>query len=468
MQRFARIRSFVLQDVPLKKATLPKGLALRTAQRWVQLYRDHGLLGLGRKHRSDKSRRRISKRLQQAIEGLALKPQKLSVAAIRRQAAHIAKRLGEPLPSYTTVRRVIAGLDPGLVMMAHEGTKAYRDNFDLVHRRQSSEPNEIWQADHTQLDVLVRDGKDARKPWLTIILDDYSRAVAGYLVSFQGPSAIQTALALRQAIWRKSNPAWEVCGIPQMLYTDHGSDFTSKHIEQVAADLKIRMIFSTIGRPRGRGKIERFFQSLSQVLLTRLPGYAPPGTKKPQAILSLAQLIQEIEDYLLLEYNVTSHTGTGQVPKQRWQAGGFLPQMPQSLEALDLLLLTVPKPRKVQSDGIHFMGMRYIDINLAPYVGEGVVIRYDPRDIAQIRVFFKGRFLCKAVCQDIAGETVPLREIVHARDRHRRVLRTTIKDRQKAADDLIERRQWSKTEEKAEDTPRSTPTKQTIKLYRTE
>src|SRR5512135_1367599 len=57
-----------------------------------------------------------------------------------------------------------------------------------------------------------------------------------------------------QAIWRKSQPGWYICGIPQVLYTDHGSDFTSRHIEQVAADLKIRLIFSTGGKPRGRGK----------------------------------------------------------------------------------------------------------------------------------------------------------------------------------------------------------------------
>lgn len=52
---------------------------------------------------------------------------------------------------------------------------------------------------------------------------------------------------------------WPVCGIPEILYTDHGCDFTSKHIEEVCVSLKIQLIFSTIGKPRGRGKIERFF-----------------------------------------------------------------------------------------------------------------------------------------------------------------------------------------------------------------
>jgi hypothetical protein len=46
---------------------------------------------------------------------------------------------------------------------------------------------------------------------------------------------------------------------------------TSPHREQVAADLEIRRILSTDGKPRGRGTLERFFESLAQVCLCRLP-----------------------------------------------------------------------------------------------------------------------------------------------------------------------------------------------------
>jgi len=55
---------------------------------------------------------------------------------------------------------------------------------------------------HTPLDLVARcdDGRDGR-PWLTVITDDYSRAIAGFSFSFDAPSSIRTALALRQAIW---------------------------------------------------------------------------------------------------------------------------------------------------------------------------------------------------------------------------------------------------------------------------
>jgi len=451
-KRFDFLRPALEEGVPLARVARERGIALRTARRWAGQFRRDGLAGLARQGRSDRGTRHLSDTLRQGIEGLALKKPPLSAASIHREIVTLAGRLGESPPSYGTIYALIRELDPALVTLAHEGTKAYSDAFDLIHRHEATAPNAVWQADHTELDIWLKDGRgQPEKPWLTIILDDYSRAVAGYALSFSAPSAIQTALALRQAIWRKGRPGWQVCGIPGILYSDHGSDFTSHHFEQVAADLKIRLVNSMVGRPRGRGKIERFFESVSQILLPRLPGYAPAGIA-PKAGLTLAEMIAELERFLVDEYHNEIHTTTGFKPHERWTSGGFLPRMPDSLEQLDLLLLTVPKTRRVHPDGIRFSGLRYIDPLLAAYVGEEVLLRYDPRDITEIRVFHDGRFVCRAVCQELAGETVPLREIIRARERRRRELRRTIQDRRKAVESLLEVRRGSVIESTGEGT----------------
>jgi transposase InsO family protein len=152
----------------------------------------------------------------------------------------------------------------------------------------------MWQADHTPLDVVLLDeaGKPAR-PWLTAIEDDYSRAIASFRLTFQEPTALTTALALRQAIWRKEDSHWHICGIPTVFYSDHGSDFTSKHMEQVAVDLGIELIFSEKGVPRGRGKIERFFRSVNELFLQNIPGYAPKGYQA-EAQLELSAFEQQL------------------------------------------------------------------------------------------------------------------------------------------------------------------------------
>ena len=117
---------------------------------------------------------------------------------------------------------MIKQLDPGLVTLAHAGSKAYRTTFDLLYRREAEGSNDIWQADHTLVDLWVQqDGGPPARPWLTVIMDDYSRAIAGFGVSFHAPSAMQTALVLRQAIWRKLLPQWHICGIPITFYTEY-------------------------------------------------------------------------------------------------------------------------------------------------------------------------------------------------------------------------------------------------------
>ena len=62
-----------------------------------------------------------------------------------------------------------------------------------------------------------------------------------------------------------------------------------------------------------------------------------------------------------------------------------------------------------------------MDPTLAGYVKEDVVIRYDPADLAEIRVFHQDRFVCRAICQELAGSTVSLKEIEKAAERRKQV-----------------------------------------------
>jgi putative transposase len=150
-------------------------------------------------------------------------------------------------------------------------------------------------------------------------MDDYSRAIAGFRLSFQAPSALQTALTLRQAIWRKSLPHWRIAGIPAVFYSDHGSDFTSDHLVQVSADLHMSLVFSEPGMPRGRGKIERFFRTVNQMLLCGLPGYTPAGKPAEHAALTCTTFAAKVERFILEHYHQQPHRETGEPPQARWE-----------------------------------------------------------------------------------------------------------------------------------------------------
>ena len=275
-RRWLILRAHLEDGVALSQVAADTGIRHRTLQRWLARYRNTGLAGLPRTPRADQGRSRFPEPLRLLIEGLALRKPAASAAHVHRQVTEVAEREGWAVPSYVTVYAIIRDLDPALRTLALEGSKRYAEVFELIYRRQAARPNEIWQADHTLLDLwaVTPSGKPAR-PWLTVIEDDYSRAIAGYAVNLDAPSVLQTALALRQAIWRKSEPGWHVCGIPDAFYTDHGSDFTSRHLEQVAIDLKIRLVFSRQVNPVAAAR-----SSGSSARSTRCAWRPCPGTRR--------------------------------------------------------------------------------------------------------------------------------------------------------------------------------------------
>jgi putative transposase len=113
--------------------------------------------------------------------------------------------------------------------------------------------------------------------------------------------------------------------------------------------------------------------------------------------MTLSDLGTAIGQWLTAWYHHRVHPETGQTPLQRWLGTGWLPRMPETVEELNLLLLTLATPRKVHRDGIHCHGLRYLALTLTAYVGEEVTVRYDPRDLAEIRVFHRNEFLCVAI-----------------------------------------------------------------------
>lgn len=460
VEKYKIIQPHVQLGIPLSVISNDSKISQRTLQNWVQKYNAYGLKGLVRKKRTDSGSVRVSNDLIPIIEDIVLKNRRISITSVHRKIEKICIEKKWDLPSYHQVYSITKSIHPSLKSLAQGGKKAYQNQYDLVYRRESSKPNEIWQADHTLLDIWLLDAKSQpARPWLTIVLDDYSRAIAGYFLSFDAPSARHTSLALHQAIWRKSTPNWHICGIPEILYTDHGSDFTSKHLEQVCIDLKINLIFSSVGKPRGRGKIERMFLTVNQMFLQELPGYIQSSTDNRKAKLTLSDFEKLFLDFIC-DYHSRQHGTTKIPPQKRWEETGFLPNMPESLENLDLLLLQVAKARKVQTDGIRFQGLRYIDPLLAAYVGENVVIRYNPRNLSEIRVFYNENFLCNAICPELSSCEVDLDEIVTARKTRLKQLKKDITDRTTLTETILS------SKSKLQSDIANNPTKEKSKLKR--
>ena len=426
-KRWQILRRHIEEGVPLTTLAADESIGLRTLQRWHAALKRDGIAGLATANRGTTARRSTPE-LVALVEGLALVKPPLPMATIARKANRVAADHDWPPLSYSTVRSITTGLDPGMKTLAQQGMAAYRDTYELAWRHRAKRPNAIWQTDHTELDILVLDAnlKPAR-PWLTTIIDDYSRAISGYMLFLGAPSAMNTAQALRQGIWPKAGTGWPMCGIPDVLYVDHGSDFTSHHLAQTAKDLHFEITYSTVARPQGRGKIERFYGTINTELLAELPGRLARRHPHPAPVLTLKELDTAISRFISEDYHQREHPEIRTTPHDAWVGDGWLPRLPASMDELNLLLLT--KPRIVHRDGVHFQGLRYLSPLLAAYVREPVVVRYDPRDVTEIRVFHKNQFICKAVDSDHETSTLTLKDIQAARSARRRELRGQINQR---------------------------------------
>lgn len=128
-----------------------------------------------------------------------------------------------------------------------------------------------------------------------------------------------------------------------------------------------------------------------------------------RAVPGTARYSRVVGSFLVGTYNARVHREIRVAPQADWSGNGWLPRTPNRLEDLDLLLISAAKARTVHRDGMHFQGMRYMDPTWAAYVKETVTICYDPRDVAEILVFHRNRFLCHAVSLEHSSQAITLK-----------------------------------------------------------
>jgi putative transposase len=416
------------KGVPIRTLAFESGVSERTLYRAIRSFREDGLNGLKRSGRSDKGqRRKIPEEVRTAIEGLCLKTNKPTIAWVQRQVAEVCREKQLPIPSYSVVLDIYHKLDQRLKVLAHEGDAAYEQEFDPLLRREAERPNEMWQCDHKDLKIWAvdRSGRIG-KVWITAILDDFSRVVPGYLLAVGAPNSMRISATLRQGIWIKEDDSFPVAGIPEVFYSDQGPDFTSTHIEQVAADLGMQLVNTIVFKPRGRGKIERFFRTLVQM-------FCPDQVSSKEKPKPLEEVQKDFQSWLD-KYHNRVHTEIETTPLEKWCLIGFLPRLPESLDALDLMLMKVEGRRKMHRDGLRVFCQRYTHELLTESIGQEFDIRYDPRDLASIWVYGSGGALvCKADTAGIHPTRKETGELIEKRQSTKKRLKKELAEKVTAA-----------------------------------
>jgi putative transposase len=466
----------------LKDAAKKLGKSVRTVQRLVKQWEQEGLAGLTSSERADKGQHRISQEWQDFIIKTYREGNKGSKRMTRKQVALRvqvrAAELGvEKYPNFRTVYRV---LQP--IVDAQEQKKSIRSSgwrgSRLSVKTRTGEyicveySNDVWQCDHTLVDVLLvdKDGDVIGRPWLTTVIDTYSRCIMGIRLGFDAPSSDVVALALRHAILPKQYEPeyglyceWGTYGKPKYFYTDGGKDFRSNHLKQIGVELGFTCILRD--RPSGGGIVERPFGTFNTELFSTLHGYVGsnvqqrPKDAEKDARLTLRDLEQWIVRYIVHQYNPNHDARMGDQPRfQRWEAG--LSTTPDLLSDRELdICLMKQTNRSIYRDGyIRFENLMYRGEYLAGYAGERVVLRYDPRDITTILVYRREHdrevFLAKAHAQDLETEQLSIEEIKTSnkklREKGKAISNRTILEEVRERDIFMAQKKTKKERQKAE------------------
>jgi putative transposase len=190
-------------------------------------------------------------------------------------------------------------------------------------------------------------------------------------------------------------------GIPRTLYTDNGACFADSSLARACAVLGIRLTHSAPGRPMGRGKVERVFETIQQQFLAEVTGDEQHPARHPAS--DLEELNALLGAWLRTVYHARPHSETGQAPQARLAAAGppALPDPALLKEAFSWSVI-----RQVRKTGtVAVEGNVYsVDPFLA---GRKVECVFDPFDMTELTVYWQGRKVGRAVPQVIGRHAHP-------------------------------------------------------------
>lgn len=316
-------------------------------------------------------------------------------------------------PHAATVRRRLeANFEPCEVMKARKGAAAADHHFRIVGRGPVyTRPLEMVQIDATQLDVVIVDPHDGRpiRPWITVVLDVYSRCILGFFASFAPPSRETTNQCLRHAFGYKGylkdkypsvQTGYPCFGVPNALSTDNGVEFKNSDVRLALASLGIDMHFNPAGKANYKGAIERFFRTLNERLIHRLPGTTRSNPQElgdydplKTATMTYGELLEALHICICDIYHNTRHRELGDTPLNVWLRGTQEHPIdpPPSDEELAILLGNTATPT-VQRNGITLDRIVYRadwlkHLRPAPGGVNEALVRYDPSRLDCIWVY---------------------------------------------------------------------------------
>jgi len=374
-------------------------------------------------------------------------------------------------PSKETVRQAILALDPYQCVVARKGLEYARRNFAPVGiglaltRPLQRVEMDTWKvdlisilADSGILQWLDDEDKERlgltgkkKRWWLTVAMCATTRCILAMRLS-RSPSAqatIQTLDMMMQdkGIWADavgSLSPWHMRGHTPFIYTDCGSEYVSYDVRVAAEDLGISLNHAPGGLPEMRGRVERFFKTMSINLMPRLTGRTFGNIiergdydSKGRAALTVDDLCAVLTRWVVDIYHRTPHQGLdGETPAACWDR---LTEEYGVAPAADLrrrrIAFGTRLTQVVGKGGVTILGVRYHSESLARKMlrrrNREVNVRWYSEDLGAIAVELDGEWLeVPAVFRRFDGvraqSHLAARRALQARFKHEAVLQESV------------------------------------------
>jgi putative transposase len=277
--------------------------------------------------------------------------------------------------------------------------------LSLTTPRHGSRPFEIAHIDHTLLDIQLicsKTQKNLGRPWLTLLIDAFSRRVLAYYLTFDPPSYKSCMNTLRECVKKYSR-------FPKTLVVDGGKDFNSTYFDSLLATYSCHKKLRPGSKPKFGAVCERLFGTTNTMFIYNLVGNTQLSKLVRQmtknfdprnlAVWNLEILNEYLSKWLYEVYDQDIHTSLNQSPRDAYQQNihrtGERKQTYISYDS-SFEMLTFPTTKKgtakVQpGQGVKINNCYYNSYELSdPEVeGKQVHVRYDPFDYSKAYAYVK-------------------------------------------------------------------------------
>ena len=226
----------------------------RTIQTWYSRYKKDGITAMTPTLRCDRGQPRkvepelLLDAIEQVLPSFHGKPS--NIAAVYRVCIERGLLRREQVAP-NTFRRMVNHYE--LLKIDKQTEDKRRLAFAKPHA------NDMWQAD-TMYGPYVQNGSKRTQTRLIAFIDDASR-VCCHGEFFLAENTDTLIKALRSALYKR--------GVPDCMYVDNGSIYTSMEITQICARLGCLLCHAPVRDGAAKGKVERFFRTVRGSFLSK-------------------------------------------------------------------------------------------------------------------------------------------------------------------------------------------------------